>query len=61
MADFAADELAQRDEEIASLKNRIADLEHRLEQKRAVDQQVAELATRLEERQARRHPRKIIG
>jgi hypothetical protein len=54
MADFAAAELAQRDEEIASLKNRIADLEHRLEQKTAVDQQVAEIATRLEERQARR-------
>jgi hypothetical protein len=54
IADFAAAELTQRDAEIRILKNRIADLEHRLEQKTEVDQQVAEIATRLEERQARR-------
>jgi hypothetical protein len=60
-AEFVAVEFAPRDAEIVDLKNetvslkkRVSDLESRLEQKRAVDQQVAEIATRLEERQERR-------
>jgi hypothetical protein len=54
MADFTAAELARRDEEIALLKEQVADLTHRLDQKMVVDQQVHEIATRLEERQAQR-------
>jgi hypothetical protein len=49
-----ASELAQRDDEIATLKKHIADLKDQLQQKTTVDRQVAEIATRLEERQARR-------
>src|SRR5215471_16353005 len=52
IADFAAAELARRDEEIVSLKKRIVVLEHQREQRTAVDQQVHEFATRLEEREA---------
>ena len=54
IADFAAAELATRDAEIAILKKHVTDLEHQLQQKTAVDQQVHEIATRLEERQAQR-------
>jgi hypothetical protein len=54
IADFAAAELEKRDAEIAILKKHVTDLEHQLQQKTAVDQQVHEIATRLEERQARR-------
>jgi len=54
LADFTAAELAQRDGEIRTLKQRIAELERELEQKTAVDQQVHEIAMRLEEKAARR-------
>ena len=53
-ADFTAAELAQRDGEIRTLKQRIAELERELEQKTAVDQRVHEIAMRLEERAAGR-------
>jgi len=51
---FCAAELAQRDGEIQTLKKHIAELEHKLEQKSAVDHQVHEIAARLEEKAARR-------
>jgi hypothetical protein len=54
LADFTAAELAQRDHEIVTLKKHIAELEHKLEQKTAVDEQVHEIAARLEEKAARR-------
>ena len=54
LADFTAAELAQRDGEIRTLKQHIADLEHKLQQKTAVDQQVHEIAMRLEEKAAGR-------
>jgi polyhydroxyalkanoate synthesis regulator phasin len=54
LADFTAAELAQRDGEIRTLKQHIADLENKLQQKTAVDQQVHEIAMRLEEKAARR-------
>ncbi len=54
IGEFVDAELAPRDEEIAILKKHVADLEHRFEQKMAVDQQVVEITARLEERQARR-------
>jgi hypothetical protein len=54
VADFAAVELAKRDDEIVTLKKHIGDLERKLEQKVAVDQQVHEIAMRLEEKAARR-------
>ena len=54
LADFTAAELAQRDGEIRTLKKHIAELEHKLEQKTAVDEQVHEIAMRLEEKAARR-------
>jgi len=54
IGDFCSAELAQRDDEIRTLKAHIADLERQLVQKTAVDQRVAEVAAQLEERQARR-------
>jgi hypothetical protein len=54
LADFTAAELAQRDHEIVTLKKHIADLEQKLQQKTAVDEQVHEIAMRLEEKAARR-------
>jgi len=54
LADFAAAELAKRDEEIVSLKNQLADLQQKLEQQAAIDQRVHEISACLEERQARR-------
>jgi hypothetical protein len=49
-----AAELAQRDDEIATLKKHIADLKNQLQEKMRVDRQVAEIGMQLEERQARR-------
>src|SRR5215471_7004140 len=54
IADFAAAELAKRDEEIVSLKKQLAGFQQKLEQQAAIDQRVHEISTRLEERQARR-------
>jgi hypothetical protein len=54
IGDFCAAELAQRDDEIRTLKKHIADLEQKLQQKSAVDEQVHEIAMRLEEKAARR-------
>jgi hypothetical protein len=54
IGDFVAAEFAQRDGEIVNLKKHIGDLERKLEQKTAVDQQVAEIATRLDARQSAR-------
>jgi len=54
IADFAAAELAKRDDEIASLKKQLADLQQKLEQQAAIDQRVDEISARLEEKQARR-------
>jgi hypothetical protein len=54
IADFAAAELAKRDEEIVSLKKQLADLQQKLEQQAAIDQRVHEISARLEEKQARR-------
>src|SRR5215471_6236850 len=54
IADFAAAELAKRDEEIVNLKKQLADLRQKLEQQAAIDQRVHEISARLEEKQARR-------
>src|SRR5215831_12100286 len=54
LADFAAAELAKRDEEIVSLKKQLADFQQKLEQQAAIDQRVNEISARLEEKQARR-------
>src|SRR5215813_7490483 len=54
IADFAAAELAKRDEEIVSLKKQLADLQQKLEQQAAIDERVHEISARLEEKQARR-------
>src|SRR5215831_178427 len=54
IADFAAAELAKRDEEIERLKKQLADLQQKLEQQAAIDQRVYEISARLEEKQARR-------
>jgi hypothetical protein len=54
LADFAAAELAKRDEEIVSLKKQLADFQQKLEQQAAIDQRVDEISARLEEKQARR-------
>src|SRR5215831_14081172 len=54
LADFAAAELAKRDEEIVSLKKQLADLQQKLEQQAAIDERVHEISARLEEKQARR-------
>jgi polyhydroxyalkanoate synthesis regulator phasin len=54
IGDFCSTELAQRDGEIRTLKKHIADLEQKLRQKAAVDEQVHEIAMRLEEKAARR-------
>src|SRR5215831_19217287 len=54
LADFAAAELAKRDEEIVSLKKQLADLQQKLEQQAAIDRRVHEISARLEERQERR-------
>jgi hypothetical protein len=54
IGDFCSAELAQRDDEIRTLKKHISDLENRLAQKTAVDEQVHEIAMRLEEKTARR-------
>lgn len=48
MAHFAARELAERDERIATLKRQIAELTQKLDQKTAVDQQVHEIIKRLD-------------
>jgi TolA-binding protein len=48
MAHFAARELAERDERIATLKKKVAELTQELEQKTAIDQQVAEIVKRLD-------------
>jgi hypothetical protein len=54
IGDYAAAELAKRDDQIGSLKEHIAKLENQLAQKTLVDRQVAEVGAQLEERQARR-------
>src|SRR5215472_12212840 len=54
IADFAASELAKRDEEIVSLKKQLAELQQKLKQQAAIDQRVHEISNRLEEKQARR-------
>jgi hypothetical protein len=54
LGEFVTTELAQRDDEIRTLKKHIGDLENQLAQKSAVDQQVHEIAARLEEKTARR-------
>src|SRR5215472_17013030 len=54
IADFAAAELAKRDEEIVSLKKQLADFQQKLKQQAAIDQRVPDISARLEERQARR-------
>ena|SRR5215472_5674980 len=54
LADFAAAELAKRDEEIVSLKKQLADFQQKLEQQAAIDERVDEISARLEEKQARR-------
>ena len=54
IADFAAAELAKRDEEIVNLKKQLADFQQKLEQQAAIDQRVHEISARLEEKQARR-------
>jgi hypothetical protein len=54
IADFAAAELAKRDEKIVNLKKQLADLQQKFEQQAAIDQRVHEISARLEERQARR-------
>jgi hypothetical protein len=53
LADFAAAELAKRDDEIVSLQKQIADVQHKLEQQAAIDQRVHEISGRLEEKQER--------
>jgi predicted component of type VI protein secretion system len=40
IADFAAAELAKRDEEIVNLKKQLADLQQKLEQQSAINQRV---------------------
>jgi hypothetical protein len=42
IGDFAAAELATRDDEIASLKKQLADFQQKLEQQAAIDQRVHE-------------------
>jgi hypothetical protein len=59
VADFAAVELAKRDDEIVTLKKHIGDLERKLAQKTMVDEQVHEIAMRLEEKAARRDEAKL--
>src|SRR5262244_3185301 len=54
VADYAAAELAKRDEEIVSLKKQLADFQQKLEQQAAIDQRVHEISARLEEKQERR-------
>jgi TolA-binding protein len=54
IGDFYSAELAQRDHEIGTLKKHIADLEQKLQQKTAIDEQAHEIAARLEERASRR-------
>jgi hypothetical protein len=51
IGDFVASEMAERDREIVALTQGIADLERKLEQKAAIDQQVTEIAMRLDARQ----------
>ena len=53
IADFAAAELAKRDEEIVNLEKQLADLQQKLEQQAAIDQRVHEISARLEEKQRR--------
>ena len=47
IADFAAAELAKRDEEIVSLKKQLAELQQKLKQQAAIDQRVHEISNRL--------------
>src|SRR5215470_14850002 len=54
IADFVAAEMAERDNEIMTLKKELADLQQKLEQQAAIDQRVHEISARLEERQERR-------
>src|SRR5262249_9788023 len=61
IADFAAAELARRDDEIVILKKQLADLQQKLEQQAAIDQRVHEISARLEEKQARRDRGKKHG
>jgi hypothetical protein len=53
LADFAAAELAKRDDEIGSLQKQIADLQQKLKQQVAIDQRVHQIFARLEEKQER--------
>jgi flagellar biosynthesis/type III secretory pathway ATPase len=54
LADFAAAQLAQRDNEIALLKKHITELEQKLQQKSEVDVRVEEVIKRLDARQLAR-------
>src|SRR5262249_33136942 len=53
IADFVASEMAERDNEIMTLKKQLGDLQQKLEQQAAIDQRVHEISTRLEEKQER--------
>src|SRR5215472_2013328 len=54
IADFVASEMAERDDEIMTLKKELADLQQTLKQQAAIDERVHEISTRLEEKQERR-------
>jgi hypothetical protein len=54
LAEFAAAELAKRDEEIVRLQKQLANLQQKLEQQTAIDQRVHEISARLEEKQEQR-------
>jgi hypothetical protein len=54
IADFVASEMAERDNEIMTLKKQVADLQQKLEQQAAIDWRVNEISARLEEKQERR-------
>src|SRR5262252_1674860 len=61
IADFAAAELAKRDEQIVSLQKQLADFQQKLEQRAAIDRRVNEISARLEEKQERRDRGKNDG
>src|SRR5262249_31039424 len=54
IADFVASEMAERDNEIMTLKKELADLRQKLEQQAAIDRRVNEISVRLGEKQERR-------
>jgi hypothetical protein len=59
IADFVVGEMADRDNEIMTLKKQLADLQQKLKQQAAIDRRVNEISARLEEKQEQRDRGKI--